>query len=177
MEIKAKGKFDIDTAKAIMHLALFKKADPKKRMIFWTVMYALLSLIIVTEVIVFEMDSILFIPLGVGILWLLFMYFLYFIVPKIMCNALGNMKDVENEYVFCDNALKALTQTGECTDPSEIEYSLFARVYETSKYFFLYNAKHQALIIDKSTIEGGTAEDIRNKLSAFVKDKYVICKY
>lgn len=32
-------------------------------------------------------------------------------------------------------------------------------------------------VVDKSTIEVGSADDIRNKLSSFVKDKYFICKY
>ena len=35
----------------------------------------------------------------------------------------------------------------------------------------------QVFVVDKSTIEGGTVEEIRNKLSAFVKDKYILCKY
>ena len=32
-------------------------------------------------------------------------------------------------------------------------------------------------VVDKSTIEVGSADDIRNKLSSFVKDKCFICKY
>ena len=34
-----------------------------------------------------------------------------------------------------------------------------------------------AFIVDKNTIEGGTVEEIRNKLSAFVTNKYIVCKY
>ena len=48
---------------------------------------------------------------------------------------------------------------------------------ETSKYFFIYPTNSQVFIVDKSTIVGGAAEDIRNKLSSFVGNKYIICKY
>ena len=46
-----------------------------------------------------------------------------------------------------------------------------------SDYFFLYQTNNQAFLVDKSTVEGGSVDDIRNKLSSFVKDKYYICKY
>ncbi len=58
-----------------------------------------------------------------------------------------------------------------------MEYSLFTKVYETSDYFFLYQTNNQVFLVDKSTVEGGSVDDIRNKLSSFVKDKYYICKY
>jgi hypothetical protein len=41
----------------------------------------------------------------------------------------------------------------------------------------IYQTNNQVFIVDKSTVEGGTAEEIRNKLCTFVKDKYIICKY
>lgn len=47
----------------------------------------------------------------------------------------------------------------------------------TSDYFFLYQNNNQVFLVDKSTIEGGRIDDIRNKLSSFVKDKYIVCKY
>ena len=87
------------------------------------------------------------------------------------------MKDAENEYIFCDNVLKTFTKSQEYNGEAKFEYSLFVKVYETSKYFFMYQTNNQVLIVDKSTIEGGTVEEIRNKLSAFVKDKYILCKY
>ena len=87
------------------------------------------------------------------------------------------MKDTEVKYVFGDNSLKVFTANLEYTSESKMEYSLFVRVYETTKYIFVYKTNNQVHIIDKSTIEGGTAEDIRNKLTPYVKDKYVICKY
>ena len=87
------------------------------------------------------------------------------------------MQNVENQYIFCDNVLKTFTKSQEYNGEAEIEYSLFVKVYETTKYLFLYQTNNQVFIVDKNTVEGGTIEEIRNKLSAFVKDKYILCKY
>lgn len=87
------------------------------------------------------------------------------------------MQNVENEYMFSDNVLKVFSKSQEYNGEAQIEYSFFVKVYETTKYLFLYETNNQVFVVDKSTIEGGTVEDIRNKLSTFVKDKYITCKY
>ena len=177
MEIKAKCKYDLDSVKALTHLIMYKKADPKKRLIFWSVAFLFLFIIIVFEIFAFGMDIRLLVLLSVEILGLLLIYFWYFIFPKIQYKSLAKMQNVENEYVFYDNALKTFTRSQEYNGEADIEYSLFVKVYETTKYLFLYQTNNQVFIVDKSTIEGGTPEDIRNKLSSYVKDMYIICKY
>ena len=177
MEIKAKCKFDFDSIRALTHLTMFKKANPKKRLIFWSVAFAILVVVIILEIIAFGMDLILLVLFGVEMLWLMLMCFWYFIIPKTQYKSLAKMKETENEYIFCDNVLKTFTKSNEYNGEAEIEYSLFVKVYETSQYLFLYQTNNQVFIVDKSTIENGTVEEIRSKLSAFVKDKYIICKY
>ena len=177
MEIKAKCKYDFDSVKALSRLTMFKKENPIKRMKLWSVAFAILSGIIILEMVVFGVDSILFVLLGVEIIWLMALCFWYFFIPKIQYKSLSKMKDIENEYIFCDDKLKAFTKSQEYNGEAEIEYSLFVKVYETSKHLFLYQTNNQVFIVDKATIEGGTAEEIRNKLSIFVKDKYILCKY
>ena len=177
MEIKAKCKFNFDSIRALNHLTMFKKADPKKRLIFWFVAFAILFVVIILEIVAFGFDTTLAVLLGVEIFGLLLIYFWYFIIPKIQYKSLAKMQNVENQYIFCDDVLKTFTKSQEYNGEAEIEYSLFVKVYETSKYFFMYQTNNQVFIVDKSTIEGGTVEEIRNKLSAFVKDKYILCKY
>ena len=177
MEIKAKCKFDYDAIRALTHLWLFRKADPKKRMLFWTITYAILLTIVVLELIVYDADLILFIFAGLAIVSYLLICYWYSVLPKIRYKSLAKMKDAENEYVFCDNVLKAFTKSQEYSGEAEIEYSLFIRVFETSKYFFLFQTNNQVFLIDKSTVEGGRVEDARNKLAAFLKNKYIICRY
>ena len=91
--------------------------------------------------------------------------------------SLAKIQNVENQYIFCDNVLKTFTKSQEYNGQAEIEYSLFVKVYETSRHLFLYQTNNQVFIVDKNTIEGGTVEEIRNKLSAFAPNKYIVCKY
>ena len=177
MEIRAKCKYDLDSVKALTHLTMYKKADPKKRLRFWSVAFAILIALIGLEMLAFSMDTSLLLLLGVEILGLLLIYFWYFIIPKIQYKSLAKMQNVENQYIFCDNVLKTFTKSQEYNGEAEIEYSLFVKVYETTKYLFLYQTNNQVFIVDKNTVEGGTIEEIRNKLSLYVKDKYIICKY
>ena len=176
MEIRAKCKYDFDSVKALTHLSLYKKANPKKRFLTWSIVSAILAGIIVLETIIFS-DAVLIELLSAIIVLFLLECYLYFLLPKIRYNALAKMKDTENEYVFCDDVLKTFTKSQEYNGEAEIKYSLFVKVYETTRYLFLYKTNNQVFIVDKYTIEGGTVEEIRNKLSAFVKDKYIICKY
>ncbi len=177
MEIKARCKYDLDSVKALTHLTMYKKADPRKRLIFWSAAFAILFMIIILEMIAFGFDTTLAVLLGVEVFGLLLIYFWYFIIPKIQYKSLAKMQNVENAYVFYDNVLKTFTRNQEYNGEAEIEYSLFVKVYETTKYLFLYQTNNQVFIVDKSTVEGGTVDEIRNKLSAFVKDKYFICEY
>ena len=142
----------------------------------WSIISAILVVIIIFEMIVFS-DAMLVELLCVVIILFLLECYLYFLLPKIRYKALAKMKEVENEYIFFDNVLKTFTKSQEYNGEAEIEYSLFVRVYETTKHLFLYQTNNQVFIVDKSTIDGGTIEDVRNKLTAFVKDKYIICKY
>ena len=176
MEIRAKCKFDFESIRALIHLSLFKKANPKKRFLTWSIILAILAVIIILEMIIFS-DAMLIEWLCVAIIFFLLACYLFFLLPKIRYKALAKMKDAENEYIFCDNVLKTFTKSTEYHGEAEIEYSLFVKVYETSRHLFLYQTNNQVFIVDKNTIEGGTAEDIRNKLSFYVKDKYIICKY
>ena len=87
------------------------------------------------------------------------------------------MKEAENEYVFYDNEIKAFTASTEYNGEAKIEYSLFVKVYETSKYFFLYQTNNHVFVVDKSTVEGGNINDIRTVLAGAINGKYIICKY
>ena len=177
MEIKAKCKFDMDSMKALVHLSMFKKADPKQRMRFWTIVYAIIMAFMIFELLIWGKDTTMFVLLGVLVVVYLLESFLYFILPKMRYKALAKMQEAENEYIFLEQVIRCFTKSEEFNSEAEIEYSLFVKVYETSKYFFLFQTNNQVFLVDKSTIEGGTAEDIRNKLLYFVKDKYVVCKY
>ena len=176
MEIKAKCKYNFDCIKATTHLSLYKRKNPQKSFVVWSIISAILALIIIFKLIMF------FDPIWIKLLCLEFALFLlscylYFILPKIRYKAMAKMKNIENEYVFCDDVVKIYSRSAEYNGEAMIEYPLFVKAYETSRYFFLFQSNNQVFAVDKSFIEGGSAEDIRNKLAARIKGKYVVCKY
>ena len=178
MEIKAKGKLDFKAIKALTHLTMFKKANPKKSFLTLLIILTVLTGILVFEMIFFsDYTLLLSLTLSLDFFLVLLLCYSYFLLPKITYKSMAKMKDAENEYIFYDGFLKGFTKINEYNAEARIEYSSLVKVYETSKYLFLYQTKQQAYIVDKSTIEGGTVEEIRNNISAFLKDKYIICKY
>ncbi len=188
MQIKASVQHSFETAKALAYIVAFKKYNPKKRFILLTVLRLVLLIVGV-----FELSLLWYLEAADGTVsvftWLLlclvvfvFISFVsllwtYYCLPKIQYNSMVKMKNFRDEYFFSDETLTDIVTDEEYNEKTEIRYSMLFMVYETSKYFFIFRNKTQAYLVDKSTIEGGSAEDIRNKLSGILKDKYIICKY
>ncbi len=177
MEIKASCKFDYNAVKALTYISMFKKSVPKKRMIFSGILFSALLAVLIFEIVLFGADLPLIICVvaaGAALLLDLFMWFVY---PKICYNALAKMKGAQNEYTFTEDKIFITTQSSDYNAQAEVEYTLLAKVYETSEYMFLYQTKNQVFPVDKSTVTGGTVEEIRGKIFSYLEKKYVICKY
>lgn len=177
MEIKAGCKFNYDAVKALTYVSMFKKADPKKRMLLYGIVFLALLAAAVLKIVLFGAD---FNIVMIGILSLvafLLNAFMWFIYPRITYNALAKMKGAVNEYTFTDEKIFITSEGTDYNAKAEMEYTLLVSIYETSKYLFMYQTKNQVFIVDKSTLSGGTIEEIRGKLFPHIKKKYVICKY
>lgn len=177
MEIRAKCKYDFESVKALAHLSTYKKSNPKKTVKLRAILCFVLLLANAAELIAFGFSFVSIILIVAVLLIIAIDLFMYFALPKIQYKSLAKMKGVENSYIFNDDALKVIMKSTEYNGEAEIEYLMFGKVYETSEYFFLFQTNNQAFPVDKSTIEGGSADDIRNKLYSFVKDKFFVCKY
>lgn len=177
MEIKAKCKFDKVNIRALAHLSSYKRFNPKKTVMARTGLCLILLLLLIAELTVSGFNIIPMILIIADILVIIIDCFVYFILPEIQYRSLAKMKDTENNYIFTENTLKIQTKSEVHSGESEIEYAMIQKVYETSGYFFIYITGNQVFIVDKSTVEGGSHDDIRNKLGDYLKDKYIICKY
>ena len=176
MEIKASCKFDFASVRALYHLSLFRKHNPRVLMILYTVTFCVLILVISYAVILTAPPHL---PptLYVAFVLPLLVCFLYFVAPRLQYRRMAKVKKLENLYIFGDDALKVFSKSDEYDGEATVAYAFFTRVYETSKYLFLFQTNPQAFVVDKSTIEGGTVEEIRTRLSAFVGNKYILCRY
>lgn len=176
MEVKASARLDFDGIRALVHLSMFKKKDPKKGMIIISLVLSVLIMINIIAIIV-DYDLIFLVTMYLLLLIAFLECYKYFILPKIRYKNSAKMQGTVNEYVFSDSVLKICTKGPEYCGTAEVAYSVFVKAYETSKYIFIFQPNNTAYVVETSSVSGGTVEDIRNMLSAFVKDKYYICNY
>lgn len=176
MEIKAKCKYDYETCKVVSYIAGYKKNNPKKVISLRITIYLVLAVLNIAVVYYYN-DSV-----GYGLVLMcallsLLELFMYFIMPKIQYNSMSKMKDIGNDYIFREDDFSAVTVSENFSGQDVMKYTLLEKVLETEKYFFIYINKRQIFVVEKATIEGGTAEDIREKLSPVLGKKYIRCKY
>lgn len=86
----------------------------------------------------------------------------------------GKMKNAKNEYVFTDNEIREFSYGEGIESKTSIAYTDIIKVIETHKFFFLFIIKQSAYIIDKQTVEGGTAEELKMELLAYCPKKYEV---
>ena len=176
MEIKAKCKYDYETCKAISRIDAYRKSNPKKVVAFRMILCIVLM---ISNFLVADFCEI---PIGytvslMVVVVLIIDMFMYFVMPKIQYNSMSKMKNIGNDYIFRDEEFTVSSDSEEFSGRNVTKYTILVKVYETEKYFFIYISKRQLYVVDKATIEGGTAEDLREKLSSVLGKKYIRCKY
>ncbi len=177
MEIKAKCTYDYKTCKAMAHAYTYKKQKPVKAMllhIFFAFILGAADIYLIQST---DGDISVYIILGLCLLMVALEFVMYFLMPRLQYNSMSKMKDISNDYIFRDDYFFASAGSEEYKGALTVKYSLLEKVMETGEYFILFQNKRQAYLVEKSTLEGGTAEDIREKLQPVLRKKYIICKY
>ncbi len=177
MEIKAKVKYDYKACKAMAHVYSYKKKNPLKTMLLHfaiAVVLAGLNLVMIQMTGGEAINTVAFVCcLFIVVLELI----MYFLMPRLQYNSMSKMKDISNDYIFREDDFSASTVSAEYKGDTVIKYSLLEKAMETKDYFLLFENKRQAFLVDKTTIENGSVEDLREKLVSVLGKKYIICKY
>ena len=176
MPISASCKLDRNAIKALTYLSLYKKADPKKRFVFWLVIFSVLAALSLFNLIRAG-DTMFLILLCVSVFILLIQIYLYMVLPRIKYRGLKNMAETENQYIFYESSLKTISRSVYLSGEAVIQYSALSGVYETAEYLFLFQSDNQAFIVDKSSISDGSIEELRQRLCTYFKGSYCICDY
>ncbi len=177
MQIKAKCKYDYKACKAMAHILSYKKRKPEKVLIAHFILAIALAFI---NFVLIRLMGGTFTNMLIFILCLFIISLeltAYFLLPFLQYRSMSKMKDMENKYVFRDEDFTASADYDEYKGESVIKYSLLEKVMETGEYFLLFENKRQVIMVDKATIEEGTAEQLREKLSSALGKNYIICKY
>ncbi len=175
MQIHAKCTLDFEAIKALQHAAAFRGGDPKKRFLFACIMCGFVTLCSVYLLVMGSFDGYIFLLLA-ALVFLLDCYLIFWL-PKLQYKAMRKMGGTVNTYLFGDDSVVILTESAEYKGEGEMQYTMIEKVYETSRYLFLFQTKNQAYAVCKATFAGGSAEDIRQKLQGALGKRYKICKY
>lgn len=183
MEIKASCTYDFKAVKALVHSGIYKKSNPKTRFIL-TVVFLLITVVLSILNLIFSEttedntgNTTIWIIMVVAAIFTILSFYMYFILPKIQYKSLHKLGNLENIYTFNENGFTCVSSNSDYNGSSTIKYSVIFKIVETSKYMFIYRDKAQAFVIDKSTFESGTPEDIRRLLKNYLGNKYIICNY
>lgn len=180
MEIKASCVYDFKAVKSLTHASIYKKTKPSKLIIWLLVLVIILIALSIFCIITAdtpEEASTFYYSCGSFVVCFLVFLYLHFFFPKIQYKRLSQFKDIENQYLFTDTGISQISTNSNYDGTSQIDYSMIFKVMETSEYLFVFINKMQAWVVDKSTIENGNVEDIRNLLKGYLGRKYIICNY
>lgn len=177
MEIKASSSYDFKTIKTFFLHALFRKINPKKGIIIISLFIILLYVIVILGAVISDTPET-FIKVLAYLLGLtIFLFYFYFRGPKLCYKNMQKLASINNEFIFTDTNLIITSNNDSVSGETNTKYSGLYKVMETDSYLFIYQNKVSAYIVDKSTIEGGTVEDIRKAISSVLGDKYIVCNY
>ena len=176
MEIKAKCRYDYETCKAVAHIDAYRKSNPKMTVISRAIFCLALTVLNLAVANWGELYTGYTVAIAAALLVLIDM-FMYFGMPRLQYNSMSKLKDVENSYIFYDDEFFAETVSESFNGQDVIKYSLLEKAFETDRYFFIYINKRQTFVVDKASVEGGTAEEIKAKLTCVLGKKYIRCKY
>lgn len=101
---------------------------------------------------------------------------LIFAAPRLSYRQLGRLKDAVSEYEFGDEGFKVVSRQDGMETSGQYSYDMIEKVVELPEYIFIYQTKNAAFPIEKATIEGGTAEDIRAIFAPRLGKKYIVRK-
>lgn len=169
MEIKASSKYDWETIKKFNNFNNYARFRAVKILLLISNLVLAAEVILLCVMNAFTSDLI-----GACALMLFVDAFLLFtnhVYPKIQYNKSKLLHGTVNEFTFGADEI-ILEQNGEnANNTSTMKYTAIWKVYEAKDAIYIYTNPHQAFIVDKSTVTGGTVADLRALLMEKVDAK------
>ncbi len=162
MEIHAKAVYDKQTIKKFVKNINLSRPIVKVLTVFIILLIIAYSFSAISSFITENSISVAYI---IGIMFFAFyLFFVNVIFPSLSYRRFSRKSDFINEYTFLDEKMLAKTSSNGISSNAEYQYTAFFKVIETKDYIYPYISKGQVLIVDKSTITDGTAEQIRGAI-------------
>ncbi len=172
MEIKTISKIDEKSMITYIRCGMFIINPIVSLIVYAAVTIGLLIMILVGDIKSADFgDTILFSIMFVLLSFLL--CYMYFVLPKARWKKVAAAPKGETHLIFTQKAIHITTYVGgERRREGNASYTDLERIKETKEYFFLYVARNQALIVEKSKLQGGTADELKAIFKSYKSLKY-----
>ena len=175
MEIRASSKLDLRTYKA-----LYRASGSVKNTVIISVYALLLAYfayyMIRYDILMYKTATVNTVWFFVSLAFITAMIVIMLTAPNRSYKQLGKRRDSVTEFVFYDDVFENACNGEGYEGSVRIGYDQIEKVIETPEFFFIFGTKHSASPVDKSTIEGGTAEQLAERLRDAVGEKYSVRK-
>ena len=175
MNLKTVSKINEKATVAYLRAGLFFFSPLISMIIYASVTLGLLAIVIIGDVAEGVFSDTVVYSVIMALITGMFAY-LYFLFPKARWKKIASSPKGETHLTFGENSVHVQTFVGgERRKEGNVAYTSFVRFKETREYFFIYVGRNQALIVDKSKLEGGDASALRAKLKQYksVSYKYI----
>ena len=175
MNIKTVSKINEKATTAYLRAGLFFFSPIISLIIYATVTLGLFAIVLIGDISASSYSDTVVYSVIMALITAMFAY-LYFLFPKSRWKRIASTPKGETHLTFGENSVHIATFVGgERRKEGNVAYSSFVRFKETRKYFFIYVGRNQAVIVEKSRLEGGTALELRAKLKQYksVSYKYI----
>lgn len=176
MKITATTKMDYKTVRAFAYMNMFRTNKPLKKVLLYCIISILLAAVIWLEMFLMDPSSWMIVLLVVDLVVLLIELYLYLVYPRMVYKGMGELKGCVNTFTFLDDKIQIQSKDNGYTGDATMEYKYLRRIMETPDYMYLFQTNRQVLTVDKNTLKGGTAEQLRGVLVGFVNGRYKIYK-
>lgn len=176
MKITATSKIDFKTVRAFAYMNAFRTNKPLKKVLIYCFTCLLLAAILWLEMHLMGVSWVSVALMAVAVLLLVLELYLYLVYPRMCYKGMGETKGCAYSFTFLDDKILLQAKENGLAGDITLEYKCLRKAVETKDYLYLFQGKGQALMVDKKTIKGGTAEQLRGTLVGYLNGHYKIYK-
>lgn len=174
---KAACIYDAQVIRALIHVSMYRRQQPKKRLLANGVLLGLLLLLFLCLLFLDGPSQMVIL----GLVWTVFLTgllcYMHFLMPTLSYRGQKALQNASLHYQFFPEQLRVVANSQDVQSTSYVSYQSLYKIMETDRYLFLWQTGRQAMIVDKATFEGGMPEKLRQILEASLGKKYIRCKY
>jgi hypothetical protein len=177
MKITANTKYDLKVYMASHRVQMLRGTNPKTIMLWASIVFTLIIVNLIVQLTKYGNSLGVWIIFSVAVVLLVGYGYMFFIRPRNRYKAANKFENFQTSYVFNNEEMISTTIADEKSGTVSLKYNMMLKVMETSEYLFVFQSKNSVHVVDKSSIENGTVDEIRNVMSEVLKDNYTVCKY